>query len=209
MAEITIRSRDDLAALRTGLEQTDELLAAIGAMLASDSQRAFQEQRFGDLQWPARYEGADEPFVNVAGLVEDLSGSDRPKSRRFDRRPAGFDTGQLAASPTHRVSGNAVEVGSGVEYAERFHKGGVSVLEVSDDVRARLWKWMKTDQGRPYRRRLGFLFGVRLLETQSHARPFIGITDDGRQRIEGAVEFFMEEAARAAQAAPPDDGGVA
>lgn len=205
MAKVAIRSRDDLARLRVRLDTTDELLAAIGSMLASDSQRAFQEQRFGDAVWPERYEGADEPFVNVAGLVEDLSHGGRPKSRRFDRRPAGFDTGQLAASPSFRVSGDAVEVGSAIEYAQRFHAGGTSIQEVTDDVREALWKWMKTDAGKPYRRRLGFLFGVSLLETTSHARPFIGITDEGRQRIDAAIEFFLSEAARESES----DGGGA
>src|SRR5574343_573527 len=82
------------------------ILKAIGALVKSYAQQCFERQAFGRTQWPERYPNQSEPYINVAGAVQDLSQGPSIKQRRFQRRPAGIDrgfSGGLAGSITYRV----------------------------------------------------------------------------------------------------------
>lgn len=182
------------AALRRALEQEpDRLLSRIGVVMAAYSQEAFDRQRFGATLWPERYPNQQGEKVNVAGIVEDLETSGRPKQRRFDARPAGIDTGDLKRRVTFSVAGGTLEVGSAVPYAERFHEGGTSIQPISQTVRQRLSRWLtresRTDPQRAVmlRRRLGHLFHVGSLSTTSPPRPFVGLTDEMIPEIEDVI----------------------
>mgnify|MGYP006908281628 CR=1 FL=1 len=63
------------------------VLRAIGAMVDSDSQSSFRNQKLGPVAWPPR------AVPNIAGIVGDLNVGRRPPSRRFQARPALIDTG--------------------------------------------------------------------------------------------------------------------
>jgi phage gpG-like protein len=127
------------------LRDKDALLDAVGALLVRTSQRAFAEQRLGDVIWPERYEGGPEPFVNVAGLIADFNaGKTKPPNRRFDRRPALFDTGGLARSVSYRrVGADTVEAGSTEPHAGIHQQGGETTQPVTAETKSRLWKWLK------------------------------------------------------------------
>ena len=99
------------------------------------------------------------------------------------------DTARLRQSITHRVTDDAVEVGTNVEYAAIHQLGG--------KTRARTI--------RPRRRKaLSFLVGGRRVTVRSvrhpgstiPARPFLGLDDGDRAAIERIVERYIAEAAR-------------
>lgn len=128
------------------MRDKDALLDAAGALLVRTSQEAFVKQRFGSIVWPERYAGdTREPFVNVAGIVADFNaGRAEPPQRRFDRRPALMDTGELARSPSYRKVGpDSVEAGSTVPYAALHQRGGESSQPVTRETKERLWGWLK------------------------------------------------------------------
>ena len=77
-AEITIRLgsddfRDFVSMLGDGTHLVwRRILKQIGLILTSSAQEAFEEERLGDIEWPARYPNQTEPYANIAGIVSDL-----------------------------------------------------------------------------------------------------------------------------------------
>lgn len=193
METVVVRTAGELAEVRARAERPHALLAALGAMVKSEAQAAFQLQRLGDIQWPHRYPNdSSSPFVNVAGVVQDFAEARaRPKANRFQRRPAAVDTGTLQRSIAFMVTGNAVEIGSTVPYASAHNAGLVSRQPITESIRDALAKWLKSNSGKPYRKRLGFLFVTDVLETQVARRPFLGITDQMQRDFPRAVERFI------------------
>lgn len=169
-------------------------LREMGALLVKESGRAFEEQRLGSVAWPERYEGGPEPYVNVAGLVADFNqGSRRPKARRFDRRPALRDQGDLERSVSFEVIGrDTVEAGSALPYARTHQEGGESRQSVTKQTKAALWKWLKR-QDKTMKRRLGWLLNKTIteLETNVHRRPFVGVTEDLAPELVEVVERHL------------------
>jgi len=99
------------------------------------------------------------------------------------------DTARLRQSITHRVTGDAVEVGTNVAYAAIHQLGG--------KTRARTI--------RPRRKKaLSFVVGGRRVTVRSvrhpgatiPARPFLGLDDGDRDAIERIVARYIAEAAR-------------
>lgn len=143
--EVVIETREELDRFVARLEnETRVPLDIMGGRLATSSQKAFTDQQFGDFSWPARYFGKGDPFVNVAGAIEDLTTGARIKSRRFETRPALTDTGTLFKSITHEVkSGTEVQVGSPLEYAADHQHGKSRSMPVTQTVKDNLAKWLK------------------------------------------------------------------
>jgi len=172
---------DPYAELVGRLRRPRALLKQMGAMMESASQEAFTLQRLGDIEWPHRYPNQGEPFVNVAGLVSDLNRGATIKERRFQRRPALQDTGQLGASIRSRVvSDDRVEVGTPLERGATHQYGLTSQQPITPEAKKGLSKWLLSDQGRPFQKKLSFLLmpARRTLDTQVVERPFLGITDE-------------------------------
>ena len=79
------------------------VLKVVGEMAISDAQRHFDDQEFNGKPWLRRYPNQKPFVINVAGALADLSVSEDVKSRRFQERPAGLDTGQLRASISSKL----------------------------------------------------------------------------------------------------------
>ena len=160
------------------------LLEILGETAVSYFQDAFSLQRLGGQKWAARYPGQPAPKLNIAGAISDFSaGRTAPKSRRFSDRKAGIDTGFLRDSISARtitVGGQpAVEVGSTVHYAERFQRGGVSSIDITETTKRGIKAFLKTARGAAYRDKLGpFMGKVKVLRTQLIPRPFIASTPE-------------------------------
>lgn len=181
------------------LHSPGKLLKRLGVFMVAQGKRAFAEQRFGSAVWPKRYPNQpDGESFNVAGAIKDLQSAPRVKDRRYDPRPAGRDEGDLMRRLTYEVSGTALQVGSDVPYAQRFHAGGSSVQDINSTVRRNLTIWLRTVRrgakraarrdgtlgprgGAPRtieERLMGPLFSQSTHTTKSPARPFVGITSD-------------------------------
>ena len=190
--------------LQKQLENPEKLLRPIGMLLLADSQKAFKEQRLGDIIWPERYPAQSPPKVNVAGIVDDFNkGRKNPPRRRFEGRPALKDTGALRRSLTAakavKVQGFVIQVGSSLEYAKRAHDGGVSKQPVGEKTKDLLEAFLKKKKNFQYHGQLGFLFGVDELRTKVRPRPFTGITDQAKKRIIRFLQFKLS---------PPLQGGL-
>lgn len=194
--EITLELPDGPRKLRAALADPAPALRAIGEIVVSEANLAFQAQQFGDFRWPPRYPDQPEPFANIAGIVRDLNAGSRVKQRRFDRRPAGIDTRTLARSPAAEVvSRDTVRIGSNVPYADMIQSGGTGTQEVTETAKEGLKKFLSTDLGRLFKPRLRFLFGKSTLETRVHARPFLGLTDQMQSDAIRTVEQFIAQEA--------------
>lgn len=185
-------STDPTVQVRGALKDKRGLLEKIGVLMEEESQQAFQRQRLGDFAWEPRYPNQGDPFINVAGAVDDFArGSVRPRSRRFQRRPALRDTGQLQRSIRSRVSGDdKVEVGTNLPYAANHQFGLVSTQTVDKSTKQRIAAWLLTDQGREYRPKMVFLLNpnTNALQTETVQRPFLGVTTTLEADIAETVE---------------------
>lgn len=195
--------REDSAAVRRLLEDPNHpkwqtIARQIGAVLVATAQRAFREQRLGDVQWPQRYpQQTSAPYVNVAGLVADLGRGQKPPKRRFEPRPALMDTGELRGSVDSDramvLEPFSVVVRSDRPYSLTQQEGGISTLLVDTKVRYGLMKFLR--KRKDLRARLGWLFQTNyedVLETKVNPRPFLGVTDDARRKILRIVEHNLE-----------------
>ena len=191
MVTIVFRGNaEDFGAAIEGLD-AHEPLEIVGNYLASQAQDAHTKQALGDIRWPPRYPSQDQPFVNVAGLLDDLNRGRGISSRRFERRPALTDTGRLQGSYDYTVSGESVFVGTNVEYAAAHQWGDTTVTRITDKARKKLGDFLKTKRGSRYREKLGFLFNRDVLETDLVARPFLGIPDQAELDIKEIVEDWV------------------
>ena len=188
------------------------LAKQIGAIMVKESQRAFQKQALGDIQWPERYPGMTSPKINIAGALADfISGRAAPKPNRFQDRPALVDEGMrggLWGSISSRVKDDlTVMVGTNKEYAGLHQEGGISSQNYGDDVRSRIQDWlykrkstkipMSKKNRTPRKGREGYAEKLApLLFTNTYTqkvkrRPFIGVTDQAEQEIRMAIERYF------------------
>lgn len=192
-------SFENLGRFRRRLEDPRPALRRIGALMLAESQRSFRDQSYGGERWPARYEGQEEPFINVAGALSDVVRGRTIRDRRFDRRPALIDTGTLRGSLTFALRGDkAVSVGSTVPYASKHLFGLASSQAVTNVARRTLvkeYRRFKRGGGERFEafKKLGFLHTVRTLETNIQQRPFIGLFPDLERRLRTTVEDFLAE----------------
>jgi len=175
--------------LRDKLDHPEEILQGVGGMLVSQAKNAFTEQKFGDEVWPPRYPNQTAPKVNVAGVLSDINHGGKPKSRRFEDRPALMDIGDLYKSINFTVDGTTVTHSSSLPYAQVSHAGGQSTQAVHPFARIVLAEFLKSNK--QYRKKLGFLFHVESLTTNHVPRPFIGLTDDTEAKMIRLLEDFF------------------
>lgn len=192
--------------------RAERVLKQIGALNESVSQDAFQKQRLGSIEWKVRYPNQSEPFVNIAGVIADLSEGGQIKTRRFERRPALIDRGLMRGSIKSRAIGKrSVETGSALPYASKHQHGGVSDQRVTDQVKTGLIRFLlgraasriqpprtmkeyarfrTLARDNPYADKLApiVLPQQRLWQTEVNARPFVGITEESERDILRIVE---------------------
>jgi phage gpG-like protein len=124
-----------------------KLMKWIGAQGIATSQRAFIDQKLGDINWPARYEGQKNPKFNYAGALMDWkTGRKAPKPNRFSDRPALIDEGMrggMQGSLTFNVTGPlSVKWGSGKDYAMLHQKGGFTSISWDQATKDRAYDWL-------------------------------------------------------------------
>lgn len=122
------------------------LLKLIGALIVSQAQKAFQDQKFGDVVWPERYPAMREPFINLAPVIQKAGEGKQPSGDDFNRRPAlGGAGSQLARSIIYNVEGDsAVEIGSNRPDLNPglFQFGGIGRIPITDTTRQTLAAWL-------------------------------------------------------------------
>lgn len=155
MADIPLNlTPRQLQRLRRGLQNPRRLLKRIGLVLLARAQRAFSEQRLGDVPWLQRGPSQGEPYINVAGALTDLNEGGQIKERRFQRRPALVDTGTLRRSLAEGESMSfpdklTVAVGTTVPYAGVHQKGGqTDPIPVTVEAKQALAKQLRTGRRR-------------------------------------------------------------
>jgi len=203
--DVEIRAGDAMAylvRLKKTLEDPEPLRKMLGALVVAQAQRAFREEAFDGEKWLERYPNQQDPVVNLAGVVADLSrGLDTPKPHRFERRPVGKDEGDLWQSISDRQTSvrtpgrYVVEVGSVVEHASRYQFGGVHSQPVSEGTKARIATFIESPAGAPFWKKLFFLTrdDVTELDTDLIPRPYLGITKALKAKIVAATETELEE----------------
>lgn len=159
------------------------VLERLGIMLVAQAERAFDQQRLGNQQWPGRIN------PNVPAIVRDMNEGRSPPRRRFVDRPANVDTGRTRQSLAYRVTGRRVIVGAGTEYSARLQKGGKVTIELTGSGRRNLAKFLR--RRRDLRKALGWLFSRPTFKLKVRARPFLGLTADTRRKAERELAAFV------------------
>lgn len=125
-----------------------------------------------------------------------------PKSRRAEREGGQTltDTGRLRASITHRLTPDAVEVGTNVVYAAIHQFGGAIRREARTQVLAFRARGRGFASRRSTRARRAGAVRVAFAQIGAHdidmpARPFLGLDDRDREAILRIVERHLEAAA--------------
>lgn len=119
-------------------------LNQVGLIQVAASQKAFRDQAFGGIPWPARYPNQNGAKLNIAGALQDAAnGLNSPKARRFQDRPAGLDTGMLKNSISYQVADKSVTVGTTAPNAQITQEGGTSVQVITQAIRATINGWLK------------------------------------------------------------------
>ena len=157
-----------LLKLERALSAPSPLTKQIGVLVAKDCMKAFEKQRLGDIIWPERYEGMEDPVINIAGALQDfISGRVAPKPNRFQSRPALIDEGMrggllasLTPSKSVRLSNPfTVTVGTGMSnkvYALLHQEGGESTQLYDQATKDRIESWLfpKTKTGKPAKKKV-------------------------------------------------------
>ena len=136
-----------LRSLRTTLEDPVQILDGIGAMMKAESQKAFREQRWGNVKWKTRGETGMNP--NWPGVLADLKEGPTPKPQRFRDAPVLLNKGDLKKSVDFWVIGrDTVEVGSPKPWAGPLHAGeDTESPEITESIQRKLWDWIKRATG--------------------------------------------------------------
>lgn len=182
----TFRKGAKLRNVDKGLQHPQKALRVIGMLMVAESQTAFKQQKLGKKKWSAR------ATPNVYGIISDFAqGRAKPPGRRFESRPVLQDTGRLASSISYRVTSNAVEVGTTLDYSSVLQFGGkIESKTITSSMQKAMQKWLKR-QSAGLRKQLGWLLNRKFTNTrltgQVEARPFIGITNQTRLYVKQAV----------------------
>lgn len=191
---VVAKSGDDLERIRSRAQDGEAIGKIVAAILEAQSQRAFLEQRLGDQVWPERYPSQEDPFVNIAALVNWTNTGGRVLTRFFDRRPALMGSGDLMQSISSRVKDGVVEIGSALPYASTHQWGGFSTQPVTDTAKKTIRRFIKSERGKPYWFKLAPLTGkMDKLETEVNPRPFLGITPENEREMAEGIEYFVAE----------------
>lgn len=142
---------EQLRKAKIKLTRLEPLLKRIGVLVAKECRKAFAMQKLGlsGEEWPARYEGMAEPFINIAGALTDWNaGRANPKPNRFQDRPALIDEGNLRSSITSKVGmdagseGGTIYVGTNRPYAALHQEGGWTEIPITDRAKEAIYKWL-------------------------------------------------------------------
>ena len=138
------------------------LMKQIGILGVQASQHSFRDQKLGFDNWPARYEGMADPFLNLAGTIEDFnSGRATPKPNRFQDRPALIDEGSnggLLASITYEgieAGAQWVRWGTNKPYARNHQEGSPPTfiqLKQQGEQKMKEWLYGKGNTKQPKRK---------------------------------------------------------
>lgn len=205
--------------LRKLLADPERVLSIIGLHVLTSARRSFRDQVGPDGRpWPARYPNQPEgKFLNTAGALQDLAKGERIKPRRYDKRPAGVDTGELRGRLTFSVDGGELKVGSDVPHARRFHDGGESRIILTQALGQRIADVLRKARGAEKRKaknasrepvrtveelRLGPVLGAirrgdRVWITTSPPRPFIGLSQDDASDLAESIAIAARQEAGA------------
>lgn len=172
-----------LAHLSDAVTRSDVALNRIGAMISTRGQIAFDEQKRGDVEWPAR------AVPNVAGIVTDLETGTEIPERRFEDRPAGVDTAGLKNSLSWELEerATAVEIGTNKQGASLIQYGGEVEVSVTMEVQQKLRAWGLRNPGRwPQVQFLapGYEYTLRF---EVPPRPFIMVDQADREDIRSII----------------------
>lgn len=168
-------------------------LKRVGVFFASKARQAFSSQGRPPESWPER------AVPNVPGILQDFHGGGaKPKSRRFDARPAVRDTGLLQRSIKDEMTG-PLEVVVGVsgdahEYADKQQFGGESeTLPVTEEFQEWLWTWLRSSEGSKWKKDLGYLlnrkFTGETLTWNVRPRPFLVILEQDLDDVAELAEI--------------------
>src|SRR3990167_994161 len=174
------------------------------------SQQAFETQRLGSDPWPRLYPNQSEPFISIAGALDDFnSGRTAPRAGRFNSAPS-LGTGArkeiFDSLAWDVVSNKDVEIGSVPPFATSAQFGsdvGDDFTTVSNVAKEGIRKWLFKRDGTPrsgregYVPKLAFLLDMDQYTQRSLPRPFIGITDEFAKDVHSAVEDYFQEIADA------------
>ncbi len=179
-----------------GAGKLRDILEAAGEFAVSESQNAFQTQKFGGEKWPRRYPNQRPFVINVAGAVSDWATGEAAKARRLKSTPAAIDTARLRDDIAKQITGpESVEVGSNLAYAERVNAGLRSIQPVTKQVRKGLAAFLRSrpkSQRQKFSRVLGFLFNTNTLTTKLARRQFIGVTPTLEKDLAALVKAKLE-----------------
>jgi phage gpG-like protein len=206
---VVVSGSEDFRKVLDRATDAEVLGRIISRVLESQAQRSFLQQRLGEYEWPERYPSMDDPFVNLAALVNWTNSGGGVLDRFFDRRPALIGTGNLTQSISSRITRGFIETGSALPYAGIHQHGGDSTLPVTDQAKKTIGsfigmenkggEWVKKKRmgARQAANREKFFFklapmlGMSELSTQVNARPFLGITPENESEMAESIEDFV------------------
>lgn len=160
-AVVRVRSPEEWAVFKARLERPEAAAKQVAALQVAVSQRAFREQRLGDVPWPARSMFVTDSrgrrwLVNVAGIVADMNRGASPPARRFEERPALVDTNALRRSVASQVTAEpgrtTIATGSTLAHASVHQSGGPTSTPITPAGKANLRAWIKRSEGAEARR---------------------------------------------------------
>ena len=175
MTQATFKKGAKMERWEKKLENPQAALKQIGALIVSESEKAFLEQQHGEDKWKPRAP------INIFGIISDFAKGGKPPGRRFETRPVLKDTGRLSGSIASKIeSSKTVVVGSNLSYAAKMHYGGETESEtITSEVQSSLKRWLKS-KPESMKEKLGWLLNKKYtgekLKMEVPARPFVGIT---------------------------------
>jgi len=207
---VTARSGEDLKEIRARAGNFAILGRIVARLLESAAQKAFLDQRLGDFMWPERYPSQEDPFVNIAALVNWTSNGGTILNRFFDRRPALMGTGDLMQSISGEVTGHEVSIGSKLPYAGIHQWGGRSTQPITPTAKKAIGdfigeelgaggKWHRKKRLGPRQKenrekywfKLYWLLSRERLETEVNQRPFLGVTEEAEKSMVEDIEAYV------------------
>lgn len=193
--KVFITTPRGLVDLQNRLDDFSPILEKVRTLFAESAGLAFRSQSFDGQAWPARYQFQGSPFINVAGAISDLSKGTSVKANRFERRPAGVDTGSLrnaAVNPAVILGPNGtIEVKVIHPRASLINEGGISSQTITDITRQNLAVWLA--QNKEYRSKLRFAFKRDVLDTQVMARPFLSSSPAIEEDLAKIIEEYLTQ----------------
>jgi phage gpG-like protein len=175
--------------VRANARKLDPLLNRIGRYLTQVSRAAFANQRFDGKPWPPR------SLPNIAGIIRDLEHGRFNSERLNKSTPALVDTGALRRSIRYRLVGaKSVGVYSLEPYSGIHQEGGTDVIPVTDSVKQNLKGLLKAMP--QLRQSLGFLFRKNALSVNVPARPFLGVPESSKARIQEMIDDHLKRKVR-------------